>query len=82
MCIPESTSKNSIGYVQKLSPSPTRLENGVASVAYLFVVRKLNVQRCILNFSFPIGLQVLDVVFDLLLAALLGPARSGVVMCQ
>lgn len=49
---------------------------------HLAVVKKLSAWvSLLLNFSSPIGLQVLEVV-DLLLAAHLCPARSEVFMCQ
>lgn len=50
--------------------------------AHLFVSKMLTEQISLFNLSPPMGPQVLEVVFCLLLAELLRPARSEVFMCQ
>lgn len=50
--------------------------------AHLFVGGMLTKQRFFFNLSPPVGPQVLEVAFCLLLTALFCPARSEVFMCQ
>lgn len=72
------------GYVQQEqtgcpSPTPPRHQQLSFFVVLLWEWTKL---KYLFNLSPPIGPQVLEVAFCLLLAALVSPARSEAFMCQ